>query len=252
MDAYSPLAPAYGTLTADYDYDRWLAVIEDLARDAGLQGHRLLDVACGTGSSFLPLADRYIVTACDLSQRMLEEASRRAEGRGIRLAQADMRELPVFGEFDLVLCLDDALNHLLSPAEVGAALNGIRANLARDGVAVFDVNTLAALRAGFSSDFVAEDERHLVLWRGLGTDDMKPGDQGSAQVDVLSSDGGLYARTTTTLTERHHPLDELTAALSASGLEVDRCLGQSPGVLIEPEADDLRHSKALFVVRRAC
>lgn len=249
MDTYSSLAAAYGTLTADYDYDLWLAAIEDLARDAGLRGNRLLDVACGSGSSFLPLIDRYDVTACDLSAAMLEEASRRTAGR-IRLFKEDMRELPVFGEFDLVLCLDDSLNHLLSLAEVEAALRGIRANLAEGGIAIFDINTLAMMREGYSSDFVAEDDRFLVLWRGQGPADLEPGQQTSALVDVLSPDGPLYSRATTTLRERHHPITEVIDLLGTCGLDVVRCLGQSTGVRIGGDADEMRHTKALFVVRR--
>lgn len=251
MDAYSSLAAAYGTLTADYDYDRWLSAIEELARDAGLRGNRLLDVACGSGSSFLPLVDRYDVTACDLSAAMLEQARLRTDGRRVRLFQEDMRELPVFGEFDLVLCLDDSLNHLLTPAEVESALRGIRANLAPDGVAVFDLNTLTTMRETFSSDAVAEDEHHLVLWRGRGSAELQPGGRTSAQVDVLAADGWLYSRSTTTLMERHHPIEQVHGLLRACGLAVDRCLGQSTGVQIGGEVDELEHTKALFVVRLA-
>jgi SAM-dependent methyltransferase len=250
MDTYSALAVAYDTLTAAYDYDRWLAVIEGLAQDAGLSGKRLLDVACGTGSSFLPLIDRYDVTACDLSTAMLEQASLRAGDQPVRLSREDMRNLPVLGEYDLILCLDDSLNHLLTLAEVQAALTGIAANLAAAGVAVFDINTLASMRTGFSSDFVAEDERHLVLWRGQGSPDLAPGRRASAQIDVLSTDGVLYSRETTTLRECHHPIREVTALLDACGLEVAQRLGQSPGVRMEREADERRQGKALFVVRR--
>ena len=131
-----------------------------------------------------------------------------------------------------------------------AALGGIAANLATAGVAVFDINTLSAMREAFSSDSVAEDERHLVVWRGQGSANLAPGQQTSAQVDVLSRDGHLYSRATTTLLERHHPIREVTALLDACGLEIAQRLGQSPGVRIEREADELRPGKTLFVVRR--
>ena len=47
---------------------------------------------------------------------------------------ADMRRLPVFGEFDLITCIDDAINHLLEPEEVSDALAAMRENLAPGGL----------------------------------------------------------------------------------------------------------------------
>jgi SAM-dependent methyltransferase len=66
------------------------------------------------------------VTACDISPSMLELARAKA-GDVARLSVADMRELPTFGEFDLVWALDDAVNYLLSGEELGKALSGMRA-----------------------------------------------------------------------------------------------------------------------------
>ncbi|HWT91611.1 MAG TPA: class I SAM-dependent methyltransferase [Solirubrobacteraceae bacterium] len=254
MDPYGAIASAYGSLTADYDYDRWLAVIEANAREAGMGGSRLLDVACGSGSSFLPLLDRFDVTACDLSEAMLDEARLRV-GDDVRLFRQDMRALPVIGEFDLVLCLDDALNHLLSPAELQSAFAGIARNLAPTGVAVFDLNTLLMFRTTHSTDtsFIVGGApgRELVLWRGDGPADLEPGGLTGVRIDVLApEDGKHYRRQQATIVERHHPLAQVRAALDSVGMRVFRCLGQSTGVQMSPTADELLHTKALFVVHR--
>src|SRR2546421_6661629 len=112
-DAYHDLAPFYDGFTAGYAYDGWLSRLEALAQAQGLAGRRLLDVGCGSGKSFLPLLERgYEVTACDISPAMVEEARRKVTGRA-RVVVADMRSLPALGEFDLITCLDDAVNYLL-------------------------------------------------------------------------------------------------------------------------------------------
>src|SRR3954463_1126468 len=191
--AYAVLAPAYDLLTAEYAYGPWLAAIERLAWSHGLAGRRLLDVGCGTGKSFLPLLERgFAVTACDISPEMVAEARRKAQGRAdIRVA--DMRRLPVLGEFDLVTCLDDAVNHLLGPEELAGAFEGLRANLAPGGLLVFDVNTLAAYRN--VPDAVVEDERRLVRWRGGLAELDGPGGEAEVVIDVFTHEGeGLWRR----------------------------------------------------------
>src|SRR4051794_6874771 len=129
--AYDALAPVYDGLTAHHDHERWLARLLELARGHGLGGNRALDVACGTGKSFMPLVRRgFDVTACDLSPAMAARARRRARGHGVRVWVADMRRLPVLCEHaDLVTCLDDAVNYLHGPYELEAALTGMRANM---------------------------------------------------------------------------------------------------------------------------
>ena len=136
---YDSVAPAYDLLTAGYAYGPWLAAIDRLAREHGLSGRRALDVACGTGKSLEALLDLgYDATGCDGSPGMAAVARRKLLGRA-NVHVADMCELPVYGGFDLISCLDDALNHLPTAEHVCAALRSMAANLAPTGVLAFDV-----------------------------------------------------------------------------------------------------------------
>ena len=165
-DPYDRLAPAYDVLSAGYDHEHWLTALVALARGHGLHGRRVLDVGCGTGSSVLPLLSQgFAVTGVDRSAGMLEVARERL-GEAIELVQADMRELPCLGAFDLVACLDDGVNHLLTGADLQAALASMARNLAPGGLVLFDLNTLPTLRSVFSSDWTTERGDAVIVWRG--------------------------------------------------------------------------------------
>jgi len=100
--AYDGLAPAYDAFTAGHDHAAWTRDLEALARAAGLRGRRLLDVACGSGKSFLPFLERgWEVTACDLSPAMAALAADKAQGRA-RVEVHDMRALPVLDRKSVV------------------------------------------------------------------------------------------------------------------------------------------------------
>jgi SAM-dependent methyltransferase len=147
--AYEAMAPVYNDFTAHHDYRLMIDVRLALGEAHGLTGNRALDVGCGTGRSFVPLLERgWKVTACDISPAMVELARTRARP-AVRVEVADMRELPRYGSFDLVYCLDDAVNYLLSAAELENALRAMAANLAPEGILIFDSNTLTTYRDFF-------------------------------------------------------------------------------------------------------
>lgn len=248
--AYDVLAPAYDLLTAGYAYGPWLAAIDRLARQHGVSGGRALDVACGTGKSLEALLDLgYEAVGCDGSRGMAAVARRKLRGRAEVLV-ADMRELPELGAFDLVTCLDDAVNHLPTEADVEAALRAMRARLAADGVLVFDVNTLSAYR--HAGDRIVEDGERIVLWHGSPARLDRPGGRAEVAMDVLSHAGaGLWRRARASWGHWHYPLDRIPVLAAAAGLEVVAVRGQRPGGRLEPAPDEARHRKALFLLARA-
>src|SRR5436309_1151821 len=125
LEAYDALAAHYDLLTARYDHARWWQALDERLRRYGWTGGRVLDVGCGTGRSLVPLlADGVEAVGCDLSAAMLRQARRRLGSR-VPLHQADMRMLPDLGRFDLVLCLDDGINYLLTETDLHAAMRSL-------------------------------------------------------------------------------------------------------------------------------
>lgn len=250
LAAYEELAPFYHEFTAGYDYERWLSELEALAIRHGLGGRRLLDVACGTGKSFMPMLARgYEVTACDLSPGMVERARAKAAGEATVLV-ADMRSLPALGEFDLITSLDDSLNYVLAREEVAAAIAGMAANLAPGGLLAFDVNTLGTYTRLFGRDSVSEAGERVFCWRGEPRSEAGPGERFAAAIDVFSRDpDGRFARAVSRHEQRHHPRAEIESALAEAGLELVAIRGQAVGARLEAEPDEQRHQKLVYLAR---
>jgi SAM-dependent methyltransferase len=250
LAAYEALAPFYDRFTADYEHEPVLEQIEALVWEHGLPGRRLLDVACGTGKSFMPLVRRgYEVTACDISPGMVELArAKLPPDAADRVVVADMRALPWRGAFDLVTCLDDAVNYLLTDGDLQAALRGMSAALRPGGVAVFDVNSLRTYRETFAEDLAFRSEDAVFVWRGRGRPDAPPGSLCSAVITVRS--GGGRDRFTSRHVQRHHPRSTIEAACARANLDLRGVYGVAPSARLVDGPDEEVHRKLVYVARK--
>lgn len=241
---YEAMALIYDIFTAHYDDELWIGELVSALERNGLSGERLLDVACGTGKSFLPMLDRgWEVIASDISPAMLTRA-RAKVGEAVSLTVADMRSLPEIGEFDLVWALDDSINYLLSEEELLKALSGMRANLAPTGLLLFDVNTLVAYRSFFAETAVVERAGRRLVWRGQTASDAEPGSICEA---ILEEDGGPTK--THEHRQRHFADAEIRSAVERAGLALVDVYGlYTDGILRQP-LDERAHTKAVYIAR---
>lgn len=249
LGAYEAMAPVYDDFTAHHDYEGWLTDLLAILKSHGLTGRRLLDLACGTGKSFLPMLPRgWEVSGCDISPAMVALAGEKA-GDAVDLSVADMRELPCLGEFDLVWALDDAINYLLSMDELVDALRGMRANLASTGLLLFDVNELVAYRTFYAETFVVEQGGRRLVWQGLGSADVPSGSLCEARLEAQG--GGDDERIEESLhRQRHFPEADVLVAFERAGLECVGVYGHGLDGIPRQPLDPVIHTKAIYIARQ--
>ena len=241
---YDSYAPVYDIFNRRYMYRQWTGKLLARAEEAGMGGKRLLDIACGTGMSTIPMLDRaWEVTGCDISPEMLDVARSKVGARA-DLFEADMRDLPDFGEFDLVWAVSDPVNYLLGTDELEASFDGMRRNLAPSGIALFDVNTLVTYATFFSKEIVVEEGGGRLVWRGQQTPEaVAPGMIAEARFEAEGKPDAAHVHR-----QRHFSEDKVLSALEAAGLRCVGLFGELEGEL-SPGLDEGLHTKAVYLCR---
>lgn len=239
---YEAFAAVYNEFNHSNDYELWLgqALLPELRKHGLKEGGSALDVGCGTGRAFRPLLRRgWRVHGCDLSPAMLEVAAQEG-GDEVTLQVADMRDLPRLGEFDLVLSLNDSVNYLLGEGDLVSALAGMRANLAEDGLLIFDVNSASTYENGYSEVQEVEHQGSRWVWAGRGE---------VAPFIYEAEISGDRLEPTPHL-ERFRPEREVLEAMREVGIEPLATLGMSEAdgeIVLSTPADEQRDYKLVFI-----
>ncbi|HUT75618.1 MAG TPA: class I SAM-dependent methyltransferase [Armatimonadota bacterium] len=168
--AFTSVAPYYDALMSNVPYDMWADYIEEIFEHLRVTPRRILDIATGTGSVAILLAERgYQVTGVDLSAPMLEQARRKARERvlDLQFLQRDAAELSFPpASFDAAICLYDSFNYLLEPARLQSAFDGAATALAAGGPLIFDLNTVRSLEQELFTQQSLSPEREVrYSWR---------------------------------------------------------------------------------------
>jgi SAM-dependent methyltransferase len=207
---YQTVAPFYpAEMRLRDDLADWKA----LARRLGPR--RILDLGCGSGRVALALIDddpQREVVGLDLSTALLGDAP-----PPFAFVRADMRDIPIDEEFDLIVAANDPFAHLLDDAGRRAAIAEARRLLAPDGLLVIDGLYLppqdeAVARApeGLVRERLLDDgTRVRELWHAAGGH--------RYQTRYTYERGGQSVAEATALVRAWHPGEE---ALRESGARI--------------------------------
>lgn len=138
--SYESFAYYYDSLMDLEFYEDYYAFINKL-----VDFNTVLELGCGTGEIAIRLAkDNKAIYATDFSKDMLEVARNKAmyEDVNLLLARVDMSDFSIDGTVDLVLCLCDSLNYLLTKDKVISTFKNAYNSLNDTGAFIFDVNSI--------------------------------------------------------------------------------------------------------------
>jgi SAM-dependent methyltransferase len=173
----------------------------------------LLELGCGTGSILERVTSVPSLTGLDLSPEMLAVA--REKVPGARLIEGDMKAFSLEERFDVVICVFDSLNHLLSFGDWQSMFDAVYEHLQDGGLFIFDVNTLGELRRlGDEPPWVYDfDEGVAIIDVSFAEDDMA---EGVSLWDIRIFEnvgGGRYELHQEQIGELAVPLSQLKSAL---------------------------------------
>ena len=238
MNAYHALASSYDRLTSDVDYEKIVDFYHEILQQEGVAPRTAIDLACGTGSVALIMAQRgYEVIGVDMSEEMLTVAAQRA---------AELPRMPIFScqklqqlrlprGVDMAVCALDGLDYILDPADCQEAIRRVYRALNPGGIFIFDVNTPEKLRAMDGQVFLDEDEDVYCVWRGEFDEETNICSYG---MDLFQREGNVWRRSFEEHQEYAYSAAELTAYLQNAGFTHIRVYAD--GMLTAPEAGEQR------------
>lgn len=150
---YDSLASQYDKLFLDWNATthEQAMILDRIFRDNGFDpSASVLDCACGIGTQSIGLAALgYHMTASDISDAELAEAEKRAAENkvSVRFEHADFCALSdTFpNDFNIIICMDNALPHMLSHDALSSAITSITGRMKKDGIFVASIRDYDAL-----------------------------------------------------------------------------------------------------------
>ncbi len=122
----------------------------------------ILELGCGTGSILAQLTAFPGLTGLDGSAAMLAVASEKVPSA--RLLQGDIGDFWLDERFDVVVCVFDTVNHLLTFDAWLSMFDSVHDHLVEDGLFIFDVNTVGELRRlGEEPPWVFDFDQHVLV-----------------------------------------------------------------------------------------
>ena len=225
MDAYKDLAASYDRLTNDVNYEAVVNFYGQILAEEGLKPRTAADLACGTGSVSVLLAQQGMqVVGVDMSEDMLTVAADKAsvlDNPPVFVCQK-LQHLRLPRGVDLAVCALDSLDYILDPQDCAEAIRRCYKTLNPGGIFIFDVNTPEKLKNMDGQVFLDEDDDVYCVWRGEFDEETNICSYG---MDLFQRRGQVWHRSFEEHREYAYSAVQLTQYLKEAGFTGIRIFG---------------------------
>lgn len=136
-EIYNNWARYYDEIYSWKDYASEAVRIDEIVQQRIRSGgHELLEVACGTGKYIEHLKDKYHITGVDINPAMLEVA--RAKFPEMEFHEADMLDMDLGKQFDVVACLFSSIAYVKSYENLEKSIKNFYNHLKPGGVVIIE------------------------------------------------------------------------------------------------------------------
>ena len=248
MASYGDFAYYYDMLTENVDYDKRCEYICDLLAENGISEGILLDLACGTGTMSLLLAEKgYDVVGVDGSEEMLTQAQEKKMESGadvIFLCQR-MEELDLFGTINAAVSTLDSINHVTNEDTVKEIFRRVSLFMEDKGIFIFDVNTPYKHREVLGDNtYIYDLDEVYCVWQNSTDENLVT----TISLDLFEKDEEdeeTYYRYSEEFAEKAYNLEDIR-------LWLENCKFEVVSVYEEMTKDEVRADtqRAVFVARK--
>lgn len=216
--AYGVFAEFYDSLTRNVDYKAKADHICEIFKKFNHTPKDTLDLACGTGTLTRELKKRGIdIYGIDSSYEMLAQARQKAEDEGLDLMFLcqKMQSIDLYGTINTCVCTLDSISHLQGRAMVQKTFDRVAAFTEKDGLFIFDVNTVYKHSTVLGNNtFVYDTDDVYCVWQNYFNEK-----ENSVKInlDFFIPENDVYYRSNESFKEFAYPLSDIEKMLDQSG-----------------------------------
>lgn len=201
---------------------KMIPYLQHLLERHPVSGRVLLELACGTGTVAVALAEAgWGVYGVDGSAKMLARAQAKSGQCGTTpiWSQQDMRSFVLPERVHLATCLYDSMNYMLASDDLFGVFRRVFEALVPDGVFLFDMNTAWAMATLWDDEtyFTDSDALTVILKSQYDAERQRA----TAVVTCFRRVGDLYRKIVESHTEQAYPSEQVATLLTDAGFRVE-------------------------------